>query len=156
MRYGFRAMSKRRKQKRRRILYVDSVVQGAIIKRVLIYWSACMLFLTLPIILAMTASDPSVLWIKHIPAVLTRFWPVYVIMVVLLPFLIRDALTLSHRFCGPVIRLLKGLNEYSETGVYNEIRFREQDFWKPMATAINVAIAQASGETKSETPPSST
>ena len=146
----------RRRQKRRRNLYVDCVVQGAIIKRVLIYWSACMLFLTLPIILAMTVSNPSILWIKHVPAVLERFWPVYLVMVALLPFLIRDAVSLSHRFCGPVTRLLIDLREYSETGVYNKIRFRDHDFWKPMATAINAAVAQASGETKSETPPSST
>jgi hypothetical protein len=136
----------RRRKKRRRNLYVDSDVQGAIIQRVLVYWGACLLFLTLPIILVMTLSEPSVSWFEHLPTVAARFWPVYVIMVALLPFLIRDALTLSHRFCGPVTRVLKGLDEFCETGVYNEICFREQDFWKPMATAINSAIVKSGVE----------
>jgi hypothetical protein len=125
---------------------VDSDVQGAIVKRVLLYWSACMLFLTLPIILVMTVADPSVFWTDHIPTLISRFWPVYLIMLALLPFLIRDALVLSHRFCGPVIRVLKGLDEYTETGVYTEINFRDQDFWKPMANAINLAIAKSVNE----------
>lgn len=137
-------MENRRKTKsRRKILYVDSDVQGAIITRVLIYWAACLLFLTLPIILVMTVAAPTVPWIQHLPTVVLRFWPMYSIMVVLLPFLIRDALTLSHRFCGPVARLLKSLNDYNETGVYDEMIFRDQDFWKPLATAINLSIAKS-------------
>lgn len=136
-------MENRRITKRRRTLYVDSDVQGAIITRVLMYWSACLLFLTLPIILVMTVAEPSVPWIHHLPSVVFRFWPMYLIMLVLLPFLIRDALTLSHRFCGPITRVLKSLNDYHETGVYEEMVFRDHDFWKPVAVAVNQAIAKA-------------
>jgi hypothetical protein len=135
--------NRRRNRTRRRVLYVDSDVQGAIITRVLMYWSACLLFLTLPIILVMTVAAPSVPWIQHLPTVVLRFWPMYVIMIVLLPFLIRDALTLSHRFCGPITRVLKSLNDFNETGVYEDMIFRDQDFWKPVATAINLSIAKA-------------
>ena len=136
------------KKTTRKNLYVDSVIQGAIIKRVLAYWFACLLFLTLPMVLTMTIMQPEVLFVDHIPTVLKRFWPVYLILALMLPFLVRDALSLSNRFCGPMTRLLGGIKQYNETGVYNDIKFRERDFWKPVATAINTAMQKSQGENK--------
>ena len=130
--------------KRRKHLFVDSNVQGAIIKRVLFYWCACLMFVTLPIILTMTLSDPSVYWFEHIPAVGARFWPIYLVMLILLPFLIRDALAMSNRFCGPVSRMMHGLKEFNENGEFETIRFRDSDFWQPMANALNNALTKAS------------
>ena len=136
------------KKTTRKNLYVDSAIQGAIIKRVLAYWFACLLFLTLPMVLTMTIMQPEILFVDHIPTVLKRFWPVYLILVLMLPFLVRDALSLSNRFCGPMTRLLGGIKQYNETGVYNDIKFRERDFWKPVATAINTAMQKSQGENK--------
>ena len=136
------------KKTTRKNLYVDSVIQGAIIKRVLAYWFACLLFLTLPMVLTMTIMQPEILFVDHIPTVMKRFWPVYLILALMLPFLVRDALSLGNRFCGPMTRLLGGIKQYNETGVYNDIKFRERDFWKPVATAINTAMQKSQGENK--------
>ena len=126
--------------KRRKKVLVDSNVQGSIVARVLCYWAACLLFMTLPIILMMSLASPGVIWFDHLPVIVARFWPVFLVMFILLPFLIRDALMMSNRFCGPVIRMMRALKRYNETGEYEEIQFRGADFWQPMADALNAAI----------------
>jgi hypothetical protein len=121
----------------RKQLFVDSDVQGAILKRIFFYWCACLLFLTLPILLTKTSIEPQQYFFEHMGPLFVRFWPIYLTLGLLLPFIMRDALKMSNRFCGPMTRVLNELERVNDGGEFQKVEFRDNDFWKPLADAIN-------------------
>ena len=132
------------KQQSRKQLYVDRHVQGAIVRRAISYWAASLIVITISLVLFMTLANMQVSWLEHFTQLIRRIWPALLVMVVLLPLFIRDALQLTNRFCGPVKRILDSLNEYNRSGVFRPIQFREGDFWHPLAEALNRAMAKDS------------
>ncbi|MEM7311769.1 MAG: hypothetical protein AAF497_01330, partial [Planctomycetota bacterium] len=122
---------------KRKQLFVDSVVQGAILKRIFLYWGTCVLFVTLPILLTMTTMQPDKYFYEHLGPLIQRFWPIYLTLSLLLPFVMRDALKMSNRFCGPMTRVITELRRVNEGGEFKKVEFRTDDFWKPLADAIN-------------------
>ncbi len=46
-------------------------------------------------------------------------------------------LILSNRVVGPIFRLVKSMEEFEETGNYQEIRFRKNDYFKEIAVSYN-------------------
>lgn len=135
---------------KRKLLFVDSDVQGAILKKILCYWMACLLFVTLPILLTMTTVEPNVMFYEHVGPMFKRFWPIYLTLGLLLPFVIRDALKMSNRFCGPMRRVLNELNRVNEGGDFQRVEFRGDDFWKPLADAINEFAEKKQKQASSE------
>lgn len=43
-------------------LYVDRDIQGAVVRRILFYWFACLLFLTIPVVIA----NPELFFFEHL------------------------------------------------------------------------------------------
>ena len=137
------------KKKLRRQFFVDAYVQTGIIQRLTIYWVASLLFVTLPIAFFNTFQDPSIFFFTHVANVFTDHWPVFVMMLVLLPFALNDALKFSNRFTGPVYRLRSELEKFNESGKLNSIKFREDDFWHDLADGVN-KISQRLDELEQE------
>ena len=61
-------------------------------------------------------------------------------MVLLLPSFIYDAVKLSNRFAGPMVRLKNELGKAADSGELKEISFREGDFWAEIAESYNSMI----------------
>jgi hypothetical protein len=57
-------------------------------------------------------------------------------MLVLTPILVYDAIKLSHRFVGPIVRVERQLRDMIEER-YEEVRFRKDDFWLTLADTLN-------------------
>ena len=47
----------------RKRVFVDPIVQGAIMRRAVLYWGACLLFVFLPLLIGRTLSQPDRLWL---------------------------------------------------------------------------------------------
>ena len=121
----------------RKRLFVDSEVQGAVIKRVLIYWAFCLLFITVSIAIGQTLADPSRYVFRRLGDTWRQHWQVLAAMVAMLPFVLYDMLKLRNRFAGPIFRLRRELKHFLESNEYQPIQFRQNDFWSDLADRVN-------------------
>lgn len=127
-----------KKQRRRRFL-VDSKVQYALGARVASHW---VVFLVATLIL--TASLRIVANIEHsslseMLALAIREQMVSVVVILaLLPWFTHDALSLSNRFAGPMVRLRAGLRLLAREDETHAIKFRSGDFWPEIADEFNL------------------
>lgn len=121
----------------RRQMWIDEDVQGAIVWRVSVYWSACFLLVTIPLVWTAIWQDPSRTFVEHMGPVWQRFGPVYVCLFMLLPIILWDALRLSHRIAGPILRVRRQLVQMNSGQPYSELHFRGSDFWQEMADQVN-------------------
>jgi hypothetical protein len=121
----------------RKQMWIDGDVQGAIVRKFCFYWAACLLFISLPLLWAAMASDPTKYVYEHFGPLWQRHWPIYVAMVALLPFTLWDALRLSHRIAGPVLRVRHQLARINSGQPFSELEFRNDDFWHDLAGQVN-------------------
>jgi hypothetical protein len=128
---------------KRQRLYVDKGVQGALVRRVAMYWVvACWgIFCVLAgfpigVTLAIGAQDGLTVGSLIYQAWLD-FWPSLVASFLVLPVIVWDLLRLSHRFVGPMIRLRNAMRDLSAGKTVRPISFREGDFWCEFADEFN-------------------
>jgi hypothetical protein len=121
----------------RKRIFVDSEVQGALIRRVIVHWIA--FAMTLAVILAAVQffQDPIASFDEHVAAFPRRHGLTFVVLLVLLPAFLWDTAKLSHRFSGPVLRLRRMLKELAAGEDPGELRFRDQDFWSDLGDHFN-------------------
>jgi hypothetical protein len=129
--------------KKRTRLWVDPSVQGALIVRVLIYWFACMIFVTLPLALIQTLANPGQYLYQHYLDVLFRHWPILAALTAMIPLFIYDTILFSHRFAGPISRLRRELGRYEQGERIFPIAFRKGDFWRDLVDRINNLVERA-------------
>jgi hypothetical protein len=129
--------------KKRARLWVDPEVQGALILRVLVYWLACMIFVTLPLALIYAFANPGKYLHEHYLNLLLRHWPVLAALTAMIPFIIYDTIRFSHRFAGPISRLRRELIRYEEGEEIFPIHFRKGDFWRDVVDRINNVVERA-------------
>lgn len=126
---------------RRSQLYINPPFQRPIVRRVCIYWFICLLFITLPLVIAETMADPSKLFVHHLGQLLYRFWPAYVSMLCLLPFLLLDCLRVTHRVAGPIVRVRQQISKVLKGESVTPINFRSDDPWREFADEVNQLVA---------------
>lgn len=129
--------------KKRTRLWVDASVQGALIARVLVYWLACMVLVTLPLALIQALVDPSQYLHQHYFQLLSHHWPILAALTAIVPFFVYDTIRFSHRFAGPISRLRRDLIRYEQGKDIFPINFREGDFWRDLVDRINNVVERA-------------
>jgi hypothetical protein len=125
---------------RRRKFWIDRDVQGALVSRVIFHW--LLLFaisvLFLPMFRLLNAAQID----APFSTLLRRAWvdtaPIFVFMLLLLPFFVWDTVKLSNRFAGPMYRIRKALGSLAAGKDTDPIRLRDDDFWKEAAHDFNV------------------
>ena len=140
-------------QKRRKY-FVDSQVQGAILRQAAYYWLAGSLVFVIVVTLYRIVPP----WLVSGDLSLARAWhhlaPLVVSSAVFLPLVMFHAVRFSHRFAGPMVRFRQVLRLLSKGETAPQIRLRSSDFWQDVATELNLVSArqdQASvGESKHE------
>ena len=125
---------------KRDLHYVDPGIRSTIVNRIVFYWAACVLFSTLPLIIGTTLANPDQLFIEHIQILAQRYWPLYVIILGIVPFAVRDALRITNRTLGPLTRLKNELKRCQESGIYRPIQCRNDDFLSDLILQVNEAI----------------
>ena len=126
---------------RRSRLYITPAFQAPVLRRVCLYWFICLLFVTLPLVIAETMADPSRLFFQHLGQLVFRFWPAYLSMVCLLPFLLLDCLRVTHRIAGPLVRVRRQISKALTGEPVTPIKFRSDDPWRDFADEVNQLVA---------------
>lgn len=124
----------------RRIFFVDPDVQGALIKRVVIYWLACVITVSLFILCSWVLIGRAGIFITHFDEMWFYYSPALVASLLLLPLLVTDIIRFSNRFVGPLVRLRRGLRAVGRGESTCPIRFRDGDFWKEFALEYNAVL----------------
>ena len=125
-------------RKMRRQHWVDSRVQGTLVRRVLLHWCAffgvtLMCFSLMHLLLG--TPDQSVLHRISSPG--SSLMLIGVIMVALFPAFALDTIRFSNRFVGPVARLRRYMRELAAGEPVNSLAFRDNDFWAEVADEFN-------------------
>jgi hypothetical protein len=126
---------------KRALHYVDSAVQGALLRRIFFHWCG---FFSVVAILAVSMQtllgDPAQAFYARLWYEIKGFGLIGIIMLALLPAFMLDTIRFSNRFVGPVGRLRRSLRELRD-GDVKLIQFRGNDFWCEMGDEFN-AIAR--------------
>jgi hypothetical protein len=138
---------------RRSVFLVDRDVQGALMFRVACYWLFCLLGIVLMVICWNVYTGPPRRFAELAVDLYHRYGPALGASLILLPIVVMDVLRVSNRFVGPVVRLRQGLQELAEGRPTQPLNFRDQDFWRELASDFNKAAARvAHGNTERSRP----
>lgn len=130
-------------RKKRSRVFVDKGVQGALARRVTLYWVACLwgtfcVLAGFPIAVTLLTGLPNG---PTVAEILTftwlGFWPTLLASAFVLPLVIWDAIRISHRFAGPMIRLRHALRDLADGKEVTKVTFREGDYWTDLADHFN-------------------
>ncbi len=131
-------MAKRRLQK-----YVDREVQSSLLRRLSVHWVLFMvanvMAITLWTKLVDTPMDP---WSDTFTLSWQRLIPFALVSLALTPVFVWDAIKLSNRFAGPIVRVRHALAQIADGHSPKPIEFRNGDFWKSLAIDLNRAFAK--------------
>jgi len=129
-------MAKRRLQK-----YVDREVQSSLLRRLLLHWVLFMVANFVAITMWTRFVDtPTEPWSETFSLTWQRVFPFALVSIALAPVFIWDAVKLSNRFAGPIIRVRRALAQIADGHSPNQIEFRHGDFWKSLANDLNRAF----------------
>ncbi len=131
-------MAKRRLQK-----YVDREVQSSLLRRLSAHWVLFMVANVMAITLWTKLMDtPTEPWSETFALTWQRVVPFLLVSFALAPVFILDAVKLSNRFAGPIVRVRRALAQIADGQTPKALEFRHGDFWKSLAVDLNRAFAK--------------
>lgn len=139
---------------RRTKRFIDSSVQGALVRRIVLHWLIflALAFLTLSLWQIISTGDI----FRPFSVLILEGWtataPVLVVLVAMLPIFVWDTLTLSHRFAGPMLRFQSTIKSLNAGESIRPVKLRKGDFWTEFADDLNVLIERLESEEQSDTP----
>ena len=129
--------------KLRRRYFIDPSVQGALVRRLMVHWSLVFIVLIAYVtLMQIFVSGPFKTLPQHLEVVWENFGLMFVCLLCLLPVFAYDAIKMSHRFAGPMVSFRRSLNRLAEGESIAPLKFRETDFWQPLAADLNRVAAQ--------------
>ncbi len=125
-------------------VYVDSLVQGALARRIVAHWC---IFFALSLIslgaLELFLGDPTLSLQGHLGVLWGKYAFFVILMVSILPTFVYDSMKLSNRFAGPVMRLRESIGALAKGENVRELKFRDNDFWRELSDDFNVVASRA-------------
>lgn len=127
----------------RSVTFVDRQVQGALVRRIVMHWFAFIVVSLVSVtIMQVLVGDPNLTLSEHFRDAWSRYALFGAVLVALLPAFLLDSLKLSNRFAGPIMRLRRALRQVADGETVDELKFRDGDFWREIATDFNRATAR--------------
>ncbi len=128
------------KRKRKKV-WVQTPIQGALLVRTVMYWFFCLCTVILFVAVATLFSGElnsagalfAGIWKQHSAAVLA--------CVLLLPLVAIDVVRFSHRVVGPLVRLENEMRRLADGEPVAPIKFRQNDYWQSVADQFNRVAA---------------
>ena len=125
-------------RKKRKQNFVDSAVQGSLLRRVIAHWLVFFFVVAFSTItLQALMGDPELTLSTRLAREAREFSLIGIVIVVLFPAFLLDTIRFSNRFVGPISRLRRQMRELGETGETPVLRFRDNDFWMALADEFN-------------------
>lgn len=123
---------------RRQRVYVDSEVQGSLLRRLVLHWVVLLSANSLALLIWLRLFErPEGAWDQTAGECFQRYLPFLVISIALLPAFLRDTLKLTNRFAGPALRFRRALSAAAAGMPVEPLSFRKDDFWQQMADDFN-------------------
>ena len=127
----------RSQRSQRKQNYVDTHVQGALLRRICSHWLVFFFVSALAVILLQTLlGDPSKTLGQRLRLETGEFMFMAIVMISLFPAFMLDTIRFSNRFVGPIGRVRRYLRQL-RAGQTDHCSFRDDDFWSELATEFN-------------------
>ncbi len=140
----------------RKKTFVDSQVQGALVRRLVFHWLAFIGVAAAVAFCLQVLTDPFKPFGEHVGSVWRTHGPFLMVLVFMLPVFVVDTIKLSHRFAGPIYRLRVTIRELANGADFRPLKFREIDFWQGLAEDFNVMVARLRGDAVDAPPAAAT
>ena len=124
----------------RKKTFVDSQVQGALVRRLILHWLGFFATASIVTFVLQVLSNPLVPLRVHAQELWWTQGPFLVVMIFLLPMFVLDTIKFSHRFAGPIYRLRQTIRKIADGGAPTRLKFRDFDFWQGLAEDFNRMI----------------
>ena len=126
---------------KRRNNFVDSSVQGALLRRIFTHWIVFFFVTALSIVALQTLlGDPTKPLVERLQVETGEFVLIGIVMLALLPAFMLDTVRFSNRFVGPILRVRRHLRELGSEQKTEHCSFRDNDFWIDMANEFNKVV----------------
>ncbi len=133
---------------RRKRYYIDSVVQGVLLRRIVLHWF--IFFALASVLMPLWHVMQTATFSKPFGSLLIEGWketlPVLLLLGAMLPIFVWDTLKLSHRFAGPMYRIHQTIRGLIAGEDFRPIRLRPGDFWKDMAADFNCMVQRLASQ----------
>lgn len=147
--------SQKPKFKRKR-LFVDNKVQGSLIRQLIVHWSlACFLIFIYLFALQAFSNGFSLGFSDNLRALGRQYGLLGVVLCVISPVFIYDAVKLSNRFVGPMVSFRAALKKLANGEDLNDVTFRQNDFWKELSQDLNKISSELKQRREQQTTASS-
>jgi hypothetical protein len=131
-------MSKPRRTKH----YIDSTVQGALARRIIVHWLVFLAVGCLVAFILQVLSNPFRPLSAHARDMWWTHGPFLLVLAFLMPVFVVDTVKLSHRFAGPIYALRRALREIAQGEKPRRLKFRKRDFWHDLANDYNAVLTK--------------
>jgi hypothetical protein len=131
---------------RRTAFVIDAQVQGALLLRIVLYWMFCFVSMSVILVCWEVFTGPPQRMVDLVSKLYFRYGPVLSGSFILLPIVLLDVVRVSNRFVGPVLRLRQGLLDVADGRPAQPLNFRDDDFWRDLASNFNRAVARIARE----------
>ena len=125
----------------RQINHLPPMIERTAVKHVVFYWLFCMTLASAPLLLGKVLVEPQKSFFVHIQELTYRYWPLWVTMIGVLPFAIKDAVRVLNRIVGPLHRLQSQIENVNNGEPYRPVGARDNDFMGGLLAAANRAFA---------------
>jgi len=129
-------------QPRRQKKYIDSCVQGALTRRIILHWLMFLAVGSLVAFILQVLSNPFRPLSEHARDMWWTHGPFLLVLLFLLPVFVVDTIKLSHRFAGPIYALRRALREIALGEKPRRLKFRKHDFWHGLADEYNAVLVK--------------
>ncbi len=127
--------------KLRRQHWVDSRVQGTLVRRILLHWCAFFVITLMCVsVLQLLLGDPNKTIAERIMSPGSGLLLIGVVMLALFPAFALDTIRFSNRFVGPIARLRRYMRELADGENITTLAFRDNDFWSEVADEFNQVV----------------
>ncbi|MCA9265154.1 MAG: methyl-accepting chemotaxis protein [Planctomycetales bacterium] len=131
--------------------YIDSTVQAALVRRIIIHWIVFLIVVSIVGFCMQFFSDPFKPLSQHVSELWWNNGFILIVIVLLMPVFVFDAIKLSHRFAGPIHRLKTTIQGLARGDAFEPVTFRGADYWRSLAEDFNAMIRRISSS-ESERP----
>jgi hypothetical protein len=125
---------------RRKKKFIDSHVQGALARRIILHWLVFLSVASLVSFILQILSNPFQPLMAHLRNVWWTHGPFLLVLAFLLPVFVVDTIKVSHRFAGPIFALRRAIREIVQGKPARKLKFRRQDFWQDLADDYNAML----------------
>lgn len=124
--------------RQRKRFYVDPVVQGALLRRLMLHWLYVLVALFTCLLIGQVLSSGADNTLReHLLAMWQKYGMLLVVLLCLFPAFAYDSVKLSNRFAGPVFSLRQALKKLGDGQDIPPLSFRKGDYWTEMAGDLN-------------------